>query len=73
LTPEQLRGRAQKAARTRWHGVAAENTPEIDELERAQFERRVDELVAAAPPPAAWSPEVAAKLRRLFNPPEPVR
>jgi hypothetical protein len=73
VTPEQLRGRAQKAARARWHGDAAETTPEIDQLNQAIIERHAEALAAAAPSPSEWPPELAAKLRRLFNPPEPVQ
>jgi hypothetical protein len=66
LTPEQRRGKAQKAARARWHGDRAETTPEIAQLEAAQ----VDKAVAALT--AGWrsaTAEQKEQLRRLFNPP----
>lgn len=39
LTPELRRARAQKAARTRWHGGDAETTPEIEALDAGRVEK----------------------------------
>jgi hypothetical protein len=67
-TPEIRRGKAQKAARARWHGDKAETTPEIAQLEAAQCEQAVATLKAG------WrsaTPEQKEQLRRLFNPPAP--
>jgi hypothetical protein len=68
LTPEQARGRAQKAARARWHGDHAETTPEITELEAAQCAQAVATLKAGWRSATAEQKE---QLRRLFNPPAP--
>lgn len=64
IDPEIARGRAQKAARARWHGDSAETTPQIDALEQAAIDRHIDELVAAAP---KMNAEQADRLRRLFR------
>jgi len=69
LTPEQARGRAQKAARARWHGAKAEPTPEITQLEAEQCGKAVAILKAG------WrsaTTEQKEHLRRLFNQPAPV-
>jgi hypothetical protein len=67
LTPEQRRGRAQKAARARWHGEDAETTPEIARLEEAALDRHIDALVASWP---KMTDEQAARLRPMFSPPK---
>jgi hypothetical protein len=69
MTPAQTRARAQKAARKRWHGTAADTAEPAAVLERAAIDKHVAALVAS------WhqaTPEQKARLRRLFNPPAPV-
>jgi hypothetical protein len=68
LTPEKARGRAQKAARARWHGDRAEVTPEITQLEAEQCGQAVAVLKAS------WRSATAEQkdqLRRLWNQPAP--
>lgn len=50
LSPEERRARAQLAAHSRWHGKhAAPSDAAAAALERAALDRRIDELLAAAP------------------------
>ena len=67
VDPELAHHRAQKAARHRWGGDT--ETPG-DALEQAAVDRVVDRLVES------WhnaTPEQKARVRRLYNQPEPVR
>jgi len=49
LSAEQLRGRAELAAKRRHHGDAAELSDQAAAVEQAALDRRIDELVAVAP------------------------
>lgn len=65
MTPEKRRGKAQKAARARWHGDRAEVTPEITQLEADQVGQAVAVLKAA------WRSRTSEQeddLRRLIAP-----
>ncbi len=65
LTPEKARGRAQKAGRARWHGDAAETSPEIAQLEADQVRHAIAILKAA------WRSRTSEQeddLRRLVAP-----
>jgi hypothetical protein len=64
MTPAQTRARAQKAARERWHGANADTAEQDAELERAQLDRHIAELVAAAP---RMTPEQRDTIRRVFR------
>jgi hypothetical protein len=66
MTPEQRRGRAQKAARARWRGAEASITPEITQLEAEQVRKAVAALTASWRSAPAEQKEL---VRRLFNPP----
>jgi hypothetical protein len=64
LSPELRRARAQLAAHRRWHGKHASPPDEAARLERAALDRRIDELVAAAP---RMTPEQRAALAALSD------
>jgi hypothetical protein len=67
VNPDLAHHRAEKAARTRWGGDT-ETPGEV--LEQAALDRVVNQLVES------WhkaTPEQKARLRRLYNQPEPVQ
>jgi hypothetical protein len=70
ISPEGRAARARLAALKRHRGDAADVADETALLERERLDQRIDELVAAAP---RMTPEQAARLRRLLNPPAAVR
>jgi hypothetical protein len=64
LDPEARSARARLAAKTRHHGADADITDEAAEIERARIDRKIDDLVEAAP---KMTPGQSARLRRLFT------
>jgi hypothetical protein len=65
LTPELRKARAQKAARTRWHGDSATTTPEMAKLEAEMIDKDIAAVVAAAP---KMTREQAERLRAILAP-----
>jgi hypothetical protein len=63
LSPDERRARAQLAALRRWRGADATLTDNAARLEKAALDRRIDQLLAAAPRLTAEQADRLAALR----------